>query len=156
MFASLPPVPTMASKFKNKNKTPTNKGSHLHMPGTKSGRGPRPSQAAAAGEQPSAGRMGTCRGGRAGRRGEAGRGDGTGRGPGRSRGQVLGPAHPAGRRDSVTSALPGLRPSADMDAHGEWRSFLAPGLLQHKLAIVTGGATGIGKAVATELLQLGT
>ncbi|XP_006735064.1 peroxisomal trans-2-enoyl-CoA reductase isoform X1 [Leptonychotes weddellii] len=42
-----------------------------------------------------------------------------------------------------------------MNTHGEWKSFLAPGLLQDKLAIVTGGATGIGKAIATELLQLG-
>ncbi|XP_077741835.1 peroxisomal trans-2-enoyl-CoA reductase isoform X1 [Canis aureus] len=37
----------------------------------------------------------------------------------------------------------------------ERRSFLAPDLLLHQLAIVTGGATGIGKAIATELLHLG-
>ncbi|XP_036277374.1 peroxisomal trans-2-enoyl-CoA reductase isoform X1 [Pipistrellus kuhlii] len=35
------------------------------------------------------------------------------------------------------------------------RSCLAAGLLQNQVAIVTGGGTGIGKAIATELLQLG-
>lgn len=43
-----------------------------------------------------------------------------------------------------------------MASWGELKSCLAPGLLQQQLAIVTGGATGIGKAIATELLQLGT
>ncbi|XP_045874963.1 peroxisomal trans-2-enoyl-CoA reductase-like isoform X1 [Meles meles] len=38
---------------------------------------------------------------------------------------------------------------------GECKSCLAPGLLQHQLAIVTGGATGIGKAITAELLHLG-
>uniref|UniRef100_A0A7N5K9A5 Peroxisomal trans-2-enoyl-CoA reductase n=1 Tax=Ailuropoda melanoleuca TaxID=9646 RepID=A0A7N5K9A5_AILME len=42
-----------------------------------------------------------------------------------------------------------------MASWGEWKSCLAPGLLQQQLAIVTGGATGIGKAIAAELLQLG-
>ncbi|XP_045662641.1 peroxisomal trans-2-enoyl-CoA reductase [Ursus americanus] len=42
-----------------------------------------------------------------------------------------------------------------MASWGELKSCLAPGLLQQQLAIVTGGATGIGKAIATELLQLG-
>lgn len=42
---------------------------------------------------------------------------------------------------------------------GSWaktKSFLAAGLLQNQLAIVTGGGTGIGKAIASELLHLGT
>ncbi|KAI6053820.1 peroxisomal trans-2-enoyl-CoA reductase [Marmota monax] len=41
---------------------------------------------------------------------------------------------------------------------GSWtkgKSCLAPGLLQNQTAIVTGGATGIGKAIAKELLHLG-
>ncbi|KAM3916632.1 peroxisomal trans-2-enoyl-CoA reductase [Leptodactylus fuscus] len=35
------------------------------------------------------------------------------------------------------------------------RSVLAPGLFGNKVAIVTGGGTGIGKAIAAELLELG-
>ncbi|XP_036175349.1 peroxisomal trans-2-enoyl-CoA reductase isoform X1 [Myotis myotis] len=41
---------------------------------------------------------------------------------------------------------------------GVWakdQSCLAAGLLQNQVAIVTGGGTGIGKAIATELLRLG-
>lgn len=34
-------------------------------------------------------------------------------------------------------------------------SCLAAGLLQNRVAVVTGGGTGIGKAIATELLLLG-
>nr|XP_012303020.1 peroxisomal trans-2-enoyl-CoA reductase [Aotus nancymaae] len=36
------------------------------------------------------------------------------------------------------------------------KSFLEPGLLQGQVAIVTGGATGIGKAIVKELLELGS
>ncbi|KAL0624544.1 Peroxisomal trans-2-enoyl-CoA reductase [Plecturocebus cupreus] len=36
------------------------------------------------------------------------------------------------------------------------KSFLAPGLLQGQVAIVTGGATGIGKAIVKELPELGS
>lgn len=43
-----------------------------------------------------------------------------------------------------------------MAVWSELKSCFAPGLLQHQLAIVTGGATGIGKAITTELLHLGT
>lgn len=97
---SLPaPPPTMASKFTNKNKNPTNKGSHLHMPGSKSGRRPRPNQSAAAGEQMSAGRMGTGGGGRAGRRGGAG--------PGRPRGPLL--TQRPGRAAETELSAPGTQ-----------------------------------------------
>lgn len=42
-----------------------------------------------------------------------------------------------------------------MNSLVNWKSCLAAGLLQNKVAIVTGGATGIGKAIVTELLHLG-
>ncbi|KAM9791379.1 peroxisomal trans-2-enoyl-CoA reductase isoform 1-T1 [Syngnathus typhle] len=38
-----------------------------------------------------------------------------------------------------------------MATHGVFR----PGLFNHKVAIVTGGATGIGKAISAELIELG-
>ncbi|XP_045223610.2 peroxisomal trans-2-enoyl-CoA reductase isoform X3 [Macaca fascicularis] len=43
-----------------------------------------------------------------------------------------------------------------MASWAKGRSCLAPGLLQGQVAIVTGGATGIGKAIVKELLELGS
>lgn len=42
-----------------------------------------------------------------------------------------------------------------MEVCAKGKSCLAAGLLQDQVAIVTGGGTGIGKAIATELLRLG-
>lgn len=42
---------------------------------------------------------------------------------------------------------------------GPWvtgESCLAAGLLKKQVAVVTGGGTGIGKAISRELLHLGT
>ncbi|KAL1770907.1 peroxisomal trans-2-enoyl-CoA reductase [Sigmodon hispidus] len=47
------------------------------------------------------------------------------------------------------------RHSAAMNSCTKVQSCLAPGLLQNQVAVVTGGATGIGKAIARELLHLG-
>ncbi|XP_047301063.1 peroxisomal trans-2-enoyl-CoA reductase isoform X2 [Homo sapiens] len=47
-------------------------------------------------------------------------------------------------------------PAAGMASWAKGRSYLAPGLLQGQVAIVTGGATGIGKAIVKELLELGS
>lgn len=51
--------------------------------------------------------------------------------------------------------LLGLGRAVEMGVSGGGKSCLAAGLLKDRLAIVTGGATGIGKAIATELLNLG-
>lgn len=47
------------------------------------------------------------------------------------------------------------RRSAAMGSGIKGQSCLAAGLLQNQVAVVTGGATGIGKAISRELLHLG-
>ncbi|EGV95623.1 Peroxisomal trans-2-enoyl-CoA reductase [Cricetulus griseus] len=42
-----------------------------------------------------------------------------------------------------------------MDFRTKGQSCLATGLLKNQVAVVTGGATGIGKAISRELLHLG-
>ncbi|XP_013375447.1 PREDICTED: peroxisomal trans-2-enoyl-CoA reductase isoform X2 [Chinchilla lanigera] len=76
--------------------------------------------------------------------------------PSRSRGRgSLAPPPSAGSGDLHQQR--GLR-TLKLNAMGSWtkgKSCLAPGLLQNYAAIVTGGGTGIGKAIAKELLHLG-
>lgn len=43
-----------------------------------------------------------------------------------------------------------------MSAWNKGNSCFRAGLLQNQVAIVTGGGTGIGKAIVAELLHLGT
>lgn len=50
----------------------------------------------------------------------------------------------------------GDRRSTAMDFRTKGQSCLATGLLKNQVAVVTGGATGIGKAISRELLHLGT
>ncbi|XP_003499050.2 peroxisomal trans-2-enoyl-CoA reductase isoform X1 [Cricetulus griseus] len=49
----------------------------------------------------------------------------------------------------------GDRRSTAMDFRTKGQSCLATGLLKNQVAVVTGGATGIGKAISRELLHLG-
>lgn len=58
---------------------------------------------------------------------------------------------------SLRSVCPerGDRRSAAMGSWIKGQSCLATGLLQNQVAVVTGGATGIGKAISRELLHLG-
>ena len=44
---------------------------------------------------------------------------------------------------------------APRSSPGPWRSAFRPGLFDGKVALVTGGGTGIGLAIATELAHLG-
>uniref|UniRef100_A0A7N9I9I1 Peroxisomal trans-2-enoyl-CoA reductase n=1 Tax=Macaca fascicularis TaxID=9541 RepID=A0A7N9I9I1_MACFA len=59
-------------------------------------------------------------------------------------------------RTSRTPAQLFWHAAAEMASWAKGRSCLAPGLLQGQVAIVTGGATGIGKAIVKELLELGS
>lgn len=69
-----------------------------------------------------------------------------------------GPAHVQGPGNSLTRWALSERTQtpATVRAFAKGKSCLAAGFLQNRVAIVTGGGTGIGKAIATELLQLGT
>lgn len=106
----------MAPKFKNKNPNPTNKGSHLHMPRTKSGRGPRPSRAAPPESSRPLGGWGPAATGRG----------GAGRGPRGHVGRVPIPAPFLDRRNRDLSAL-GIRPPRRYGRLGRVQELLGAG-----------------------------
>ncbi|XP_061746074.1 peroxisomal trans-2-enoyl-CoA reductase-like [Nerophis ophidion] len=54
----------------------------------------------------------------------------------------------------ITSGAGSIR-AAGTQTNMAGRSVFRPGLFEHKVAIVTGGATGIGKAISAELVELG-
>ncbi|XP_039999658.1 peroxisomal trans-2-enoyl-CoA reductase [Xiphias gladius] len=59
------------------------------------------------------------------------------------------------RKTSNRGRSVGLLPPQSQETSMAASSVFRPGLFHHKVAIVTGGGTGIGKAISAELLELG-